>query len=167
MKTLLILRHAKSSWKKPGLTDHDRPLNKRGKHDAPRMGELIREKALVPDLIVSSSAKRARQTADRLAQACGYQNEVRLEDDLYMAHPEAFIQVLKFLSDEFDSVMVVGHNPGVEELLRLLTGREEVVPTAALAHLTLPIRRWSEMNGQTTGELTNLWRPKELPQINS
>jgi len=163
MKTLFILRHAKSSWKKPGLTDYDRPLNKRGKLDAPRMGELIREKTLVPDLIVSSSAKRARQTADRLAQACGYQGEIQLEDDIYMAHREVFIQVLKFLSDEFDSVMVVGHNPGVEELSRLLTGREEIMPTAALAHIILPIRHWSEMNGQTTGELTNLWRPKELP----
>ncbi len=164
MKTLLILRHAKSSWKKPGLTDHDRPLNKRGKHDAPRMGKLIREKGLIPNLIVSSSAKRARQTADRIAQACGYQSEVRIENDLYLAYPEVFIQILKFLSDEFDSVMVVGHNPGVEELLRLLTEREEAMPTAALAHLILPIQHWSEMNSQTTGKLTNLWRPKELPE---
>ena len=164
MKILLILRHAKSSWKKPGLTDYDRPLNKRGKHDAPRMGELIREKTLVPDLIVSSSAKRPRQTAEKVAKSCGYQNEVQLEDDLYMAHREVFIQVLKLLPDELDSVMVVGHNPGVEELLRLLTGREEIMPTATLAHIILPIRDWSEMNGQTTGELANFWRPKEPPE---
>jgi phosphohistidine phosphatase len=162
MKTLLILRHAKSSWKKPGLTDYDRPLNKRGKLDAPRMGELIREKALVPDLIISSSAKRACQTADRVAQACGYRNEVRLEDDLYLAYPDVIVRILKLLLDGLNSVMVVGHNPGVEELLRLSTGHEEVMPTAALAHIILPIRSWSEMNSQATGELVHLWRPKEL-----
>jgi len=161
MKTLLILRHAKSSWKKPGLTDYDRPLNKRGKLDAPRMGELIGEKALVPDLIISSSAKRARQTAEKVAQSCGYRNEVRLEDDLYLAYPDVIIGILRFLPDELNSVMVVGHNPGVEELLRLSTGREEVMPTAALAHIILPIRVWSEMNSRTTGELVHLWRPKE------
>ena len=165
MKTLLILRHAKSSWKKPGLTDYDRPLNKRGKHDAPRMGELIRKKALVPDLIISSSAKRARQTAEKVAQSCGYRNEVRLEDDLYLAYPDVIIRILKFLSDELNSVMVVGHNPGVEELLRLSTGRDEVMPTAALAHIILPIRGWSEMNSQATGELVHLWHPKELPEV--
>ena len=167
MKTLLILRHAKSSWKKPGLTDYDRPLNKRGKLDAPHIGELIGKKALIPDLIVSSSAKRARQTANRVAQACGYQNEVRLEDDLYLAYPDVIIRTLKFLPDKLNLVMIVGHNPGVEELLRLLTGCEEAMSTAALAHIILPIRDWSEMNGQATGELVNLWYPKELPEINS
>jgi len=72
MKTLLILRHAKSSWSHPGLSDHDRPLNKRGKRDAPRMGQLLREEGLLPDLIISSSAKRAKTTAERVSNESGY-----------------------------------------------------------------------------------------------
>ena len=85
MKTLLLLRHAKSSWKDESLTDHDRPLNKRGKKTAPLMGHLLREKNLVPDLVVSSTAVRARSTAEAAAEACGYPGEITLTDELYLA----------------------------------------------------------------------------------
>ncbi|MCJ7765816.1 MAG: histidine phosphatase family protein, partial [Thiovulaceae bacterium] len=85
MKTLLILRHAKSSWKEEHLSDHDRPLNKRGRHDAPKMGQLIRKKGLAPQLIICSSAKRARETVERLTEACGYKYELRFSEELYAA----------------------------------------------------------------------------------
>ncbi len=80
MKTLLVLRHAKSSWKDSGLADHDRPLNKRGKHDAPRMGTLLAKEDLVPDLIISSSAKRAKSTAEAVAMNCGYDGEIQYSE---------------------------------------------------------------------------------------
>ncbi len=164
MKTLLILRHAKSSWKEEHLSDHDRPLNKRGRHDAPRMGKLIREKGLQPQLIICSGAKRARETVELLTEACGYKGELRLSEKLYAAAPEAYISVLKALDDSYEQVMVVGHNPGLEELLGELTGEEQTLPTAALAQVALPIQTWSELDDSIDGRLTDLWVPRQLPE---
>ena len=164
MKTLLILRHAKSSWGDPALRDHDRPLNKRGKHDAPRMGKLLQYERLTPDLIVSSTAKRARKTAQKVADSCGYHGEVELTDSFYLARPDSYIQFLQHVPDEKDSVMVVGHNPGLESLLHLLTGHDERMPTAALAQIQFDISSWQERAHTPTGNLVNLWLPKELPE---
>jgi phosphohistidine phosphatase len=163
MKTLLLLRHAKSSWSDPTLADHDRPLNDRGKRDAPRMGELLRDEQLTPDLIVSSTAKRARKTAAKVAECCGYPEEIELSDTLYHGHPRQYLQYLEQVSDENNVVMVVGHNPGMEALLNLLTGQDERMPTAALARIQFDITSWREMAHSPTGELLNLWLPKELP----
>ena len=162
MKTLLILRHAKSSWKHPELTDHDRPLNKRGKRDAPRMGKLLRDQGLVPDLIISSTAKRARSTAKTVARKSGYKEEVELTPAFYLASPREYISVLRTLSDDYGRVMVVGHNPGMEELVEKLTGELEIMTTAALAQVLLPIDQWSQLDEETAGELVHLWRPREL-----
>ena len=101
MKSVLILRHAKSSWKHPDVNDHDRPLNKRGKRDAPRMGELLQDKNLVPDFIVSSTAKRAFSTAKAVAKAAGYKADITLNQSLYAAPPTAYIDVLRDLSNEY------------------------------------------------------------------
>lgn len=162
MKTLLILRHAKSSWKKPGLADQDRPLNKRGKRDAPRMGQLVEQEDLVPDLIITSTAKRARVTAELVAENSGYEGEIQLERSFYMGYPEAYLEVLRQLPDEIQTVMVVGHNPGLEELLEELVMEPERLPTAALARVDLPIQSWQELDDEVVGELVSLWRPREL-----
>ena len=162
MKTLLILRHAKSSWKELGLTDHDRPLNKRGKRDAPQMGELIKQEGLVPDLMLSSTARRACNTAEIVAESSGYRREIQLATEFYHAPPSIYLNVLIGLSDEIKRVMVIGHNPGLEELLELLTGRYEAFPTAALAYVSLDIAAWHEVSEHTRGTLVNLWRPREL-----
>ncbi len=167
MKTLLLLRHAKSSWSDPTLTDHDRPLNGRGKRDAPRMGKLLKDEQLTPDLIVSSTAKRARKTASKVAGGCGYRGEVELTDSFYHGHPRQYIEHLKQVSDENDLVMVVGHNPGLESLLDFLTGCGERMPTAALAHIQFDISSWKELADSPTGSLVNLWLPKELPNETS
>ena len=110
MKTLLILRHAKSSWADPGMADHDRPLNARGKRDAPRMGRLIAEQGLHPDIIVSSTAKRARSTAKRVIEAGGLTCPKCLLDELYLAAPETYINTLRQLDDTSQRVLAVGHN---------------------------------------------------------
>lgn len=164
MKTLLILRHAKSSWGNAMLTDYERPLNKRGKIDAPRMGKLLREQDLVPDLIITSSAERALATAEAVALASGYEQEIQTTRSFYHADPEPYIEALQKLDDSCERVMVVGHNPGMEELVEALTGLWERMPTAALAQIALPINHWRELDEETTGELVNLWRPKELGQ---
>jgi phosphohistidine phosphatase len=162
MKTLLILRHAKSSWANSRLADHDRPLDSRGKQDAPKMGRLLEKEDLTPDLIISSSAERALTTAEFAAISAGYTAEIQVTRQLYHAGPEEFIEVLQGVSDANKQVMVVGHNPGVEELVEQLVGHYQRMPTAALAQIELPISRWSELDEETNGRLVNLWRPKEV-----
>lgn len=162
MKTLLILRHAKSSWDDHSQNDHERPLNKRGLETAPEMGKLLQKEGLLPDLVISSTALRARTTIELVAQASGYAGKIEFSQDLYAAPPAAYLHALAALPDDLQRVMVVGHNPGLEELVRDLTGKYGAMPTAALAQVNLPIRQWSELSGSIHGELVNIWRPKEL-----
>ena len=162
MKYLLVLRHAKSSWKDEALGDFDRPLNNRGKRDAPRMGRLLADMDLIPDLIITSGAKRAKSTAKAAADSSGYEGEIDVRSQLYMAMPDDYFAVLNEVPDSNERVMVVGHNPGVEELLEQLTGIWERMPTAALAHLGLDIESWQGVDFDTTAKLIGVWRPKEL-----
>ncbi|MBM4088331.1 MAG: histidine phosphatase family protein [Planctomycetes bacterium] len=162
MKTLLILRHAKSSWAEADVPDHDRPLNKRGKHDAPRVGRLLADAGLQPQQIISSTAKRARQTAARVADACGCQDVVVLSRTLYLASAEVYLDVLRGVPDSLDRVMVVGHNPGLEQLLQLLTGQQIRFPTAALAHVQLDVAHWRDLLASSPSTLAALWVPRDL-----
>jgi phosphohistidine phosphatase len=162
MRTLLLLRHAKSSRKDSTLPDHDRPLNDRGRRDAPRMGRLLAEQGLVPDLVVSSTARRARKTAEKVAEESGYIGAIDAVGALYLAAPETIARAIRVLPGEPGRVLVVGHNPGLEELLEQVIGRYERLPTAALVHLELEIDRWQDFNPQSGGQLVHLWRPKEL-----
>jgi phosphohistidine phosphatase len=161
-KTLLILRHAKSSWKDEGLADYDRPLKKRGKRDAPRMGALLCREGLVPDFIITSSAKRAHATTELVIEACAYEGDVRVTRDLYQADMLTYFDVLREVDDAYHRVMVVGHNPGLEMFVDALTGTDEPMPTAALALVQLPIDTWRDLDEGTVGELVNLWRPRDL-----
>ena len=160
MKTLLVLRHAKSSWETP-LRDHERPLNARGRRDAPRMGALIAEQQLTPDLVVSSDAVRARDTAEAVAESAEYRGEIVFDHRLYHADTAAILEVLR-TAGTAASVMIVGHNPGLEEIVAHLTGEEHDLPTAALAQIALPIERWSDLASSTRGRLLGLWRAREL-----
>ena len=162
MKTVLILRHAKSDWGNSSLADFDRPLNKRGRAAAPVMGALLRTEQLVPDLIITSAAKRARKTAKLAAAACGYEGDIMEAPDLYLAGAQAYIQQLRSAPETAHRVMVVGHNPDVEELIRLLTGRQERMPTAALAQIDCRIATWRALSSTCEAELVNLWRPRDL-----
>ncbi|NOH12690.1 MAG: histidine phosphatase family protein [Chloroflexi bacterium] len=162
MKSLLLLRHAKSSWKDMSLGDHDRPLNPRGKRDAPRMGRLLHELDLVPDAILSSTAKRAFKTAQAVAEAAGYEGEIEKHRSLYHAGADVFIEMLRTLPDEVERAMLVGHNPGMEYAVLYFTGEDERYPTATVAHIQLPIDSWAELDEETEGKLLGLWRPKEL-----
>jgi phosphohistidine phosphatase len=163
MKTLLIMRHAKSSNKDSDITDHERPLNKRGKLASPRMGRLLKEEGMAPDFILSSSAKRARMTAEAVGDQSGYQGEVHVSTDLYATGPGAFIRAFQYLPDEAKRVLVVGHNPGVEELVEVLTKQVKSLPTATIVQIDLPIHSWKEISEKTQGELIYIWKPRELP----
>lgn len=165
MKSLLIMRHAKSSWSNSFSGDHDRPLNQRGKKDAPRMGKVLKQEELTPDLIISSTAKRAMATAEAVALACDYEDEIQYTRQFYHADPETYLMVLNGLPDSIGRVMVVGHNPGMEELVALLTDVDTRFTTANIAHVQLPIQQWREVNESISGELVDLWRPKELDSL--
>ncbi len=162
MKTVLLMRHAKSSWKEPGLADWERPLNKRGLADAPRMGALLLEEGLEPQAIVSSSARRAQQTAEIVAEAVGYDGDIAYHDELYGATSAHYLRVLRQLADDVDLVLVIGHNPELEELVELLTAETDRLPTAAIAQLQLPIERWAEAWEDVEADLVAIWRPREL-----
>ena len=150
MKLLTLLRHAKSDWGDPTLADFDRPLNDRGRRDAPIMGEFFAETAPPIDLIVSSPARRARQTCDLFGQASGYQKRIQWEETIYLASSQQLLSVVQALPDSADHVLMVGHNPGFEDLPSELIGADGPgvyslrMPTAAIAHLVLAVDVWSE-----------------------
>jgi phosphohistidine phosphatase len=162
VKTLFVLRHGKSSWKNQYLADHDRPLKKRGKQDAPRMGRLLKDQDLVPDLIITSTAERALTTAELVALAADYTADIQVTRSFYHADGEEYIDFLAALDSAAGRIMVVGHNPGLEHLVNLLTGAWERMPTAALAQIELPLDSWANLSVATTGRLVNLWLPREL-----
>lgn len=161
MKTLLLLRHAKSSWADNDLSDHDRPLNERGKHQTPRVGEILRERQLVPDVVLSSTAKRARKTAGKVLEAAGCDTEITLLKELYLAPPAAYVAQLRKLPDACQSVLVVGHNPGLEQLLESFIGEPREMGTACLAQLELPLATWSELELPCRARLVWFGRPEE------
>lgn len=160
MKTLFVLRHAKSSWDYPELSDFDRPLNKRGERAAPFMGEMMREKGLVPQLIVSSPAERAKTTAELVAEAGGFEPPILFDDRIYGAGANTLAYIISGFNDSIDVAMVVGHNPGLETLVHALSGESRQFPTAALAVIDLNIEVWSGIEiGK--GSLRALYLPRE------
>jgi len=161
-KTLLILRHAKSSWEDFSLSDHDRPLNKRGEKAASRMGQLIRDQGLTPDLIISSTARRARETVEGVAPACGFDGDIVWEPSLYGGGYSAYTWAIRHAPDAVESIMLVGHNPDLEGLVEALTGVITAMPTATLTHIAIPIDSWRDLVVDGSYELANIWRPREL-----
>jgi phosphohistidine phosphatase len=165
MKTLLLMRHAKSSWKESNIPDHDRPLNRRGKHDAPLMGKLLRDQKMNLDLIISSTALRAETTANLIAKAVRYKGEIVLDKLIYNAEPADLLTLLSNCSGEYNSILLVGHNPTLEETVQMLTNSPEItMATCAVAHLTLSIDTWTDLKEKQTvsSKLENFWTPKEL-----
>jgi phosphohistidine phosphatase len=160
VKTLFLLRHAKSSWDDPELADFDRPLNNRGRKAAKFIGELIADRGIAPRMIVSSPAERARQTAELVTKSADLP-KVRFDDRIYEASALSLFHVIGEFPDDRDPILLVGHNPGMEELLRLLTGQVHEVPTAALIGITLDVPRWSDI-AVSCGHLEFIVRPKDL-----
>ena len=123
------------------------------------MGELVREFGLIPDLVISSDAVRARLTAEAVAEAARYAGEILLDPHLYMACPADILSLLPTVRENPKTVMIVGHNPGLETLVEQLTGEQQDLPTAALAQIDLPIDQWRDLTRSTRGTLVGLWRP--------
>jgi phosphohistidine phosphatase len=170
MKTLFLLRHAKSSWDDPTALDHDRPLAPRGERAAGRIALHMKSTGMSPDLVLCSSALRARDTLDRLGPALDGHIERSIEDELYGADADELLTRLRKIPPSTGSAMVIGHNPGLHDLAADLIGDgdERAVaqlrikfPTAALAVLQLGTAKWNELDfGQAY--LSNLVLPREL-----
>jgi phosphohistidine phosphatase len=160
MKTLLLLRHAKSSRKDPDVKDFDRPLNQRGLKAASLVGEFIRKRKVQPDLVLSSPAERARQTTELVLAEAGLKIAVRHDERIYEATGARLLEVVAQIEDEVKVAMLVGHNPGFEELLEALTGEAHNLPTAALAGVELDIEKWNKVRA-ATGRLEWLVNPKD------
>lgn len=159
MKTLLLMRHAKSSWDDSSLSDHERPLNERGRSDAPVMGERLAKSRFAPDHISCSTAKRARETAERVAKALDFQGPVDVRDGIYQATPRELLATIA-QAGAGERLLLIGHNPGLSELVEQLTSDNRPMPTAAVAVIELPIDDWSEiMNAK--GRLIEFMKPKD------
>lgn len=171
MLELLLLRHAKSRWDQPGAEDHERELNERGLAAAPRMGRLLRERDLIPDLALCSTAARARRTWELVAAELGREPPAQHLRTLYLAEPERMLDLVR-RQDAATArrLVLVGHNPGMHALAQRLVGAGEPAararlaekfPTAALARITFPDGDWRAA-AFGTGELLDFWRPREL-----
>jgi len=154
VKELFILRHAKSSWDNPALADFDRPLNSRGKEDAPLMGKHLSKLGIKPDLILSSPAKRAKKTAKIVAEQLGIKpEEIEFRETIYEASAQSLLYLVCQLPDSAKRVMLVGHNPGFTELANILGDIViENIPTAGIVGIAFDTSKWEEvcrMKGHT------------------
>ncbi len=160
MKTLLVLRHGKSSWADPELDDHDRPLKKRGRRGAVSIGEQLRDAGLAPDLVLSSTASRAEATARGCLAASGAAARLEPTRTLYGSGAGRHIEEIgRRARDKDDIVMIVGHNPDLEDLVNLLAGEPVILKTAYLAVIVLDIASWADL-ARARGRLDRLLRPQ-------
>ncbi len=145
MKNLYLIRHAKSDWGDESKSDFERGLNKRGQKAILTMANALKEKKVMPDLILSSSAKRAQLTAEGLAKEIGYRGKIKYIDALYMAETLDVISIIKEIKDKYDNVFIIGHNPETTELTDLmLDDYIDNVPTLGIVALKLPIKHWQK-----------------------
>lgn len=163
MRTLWLLRHAKSAWDDPTLADHDRPLNRRGRLAAPQIAQVLAAQTPLPQCVLCSTAVRTRATWDLIAPAFPA-IPVEYRADLYHAEPLTLRLYLQRVPQSITSVLLIGHNPGLEEWLTELTGAREPLPTAALVQITVPLTCWSELTTTTGCQLERIWRPRDLPE---
>lgn len=148
MKTLYVLRHGHAAPEAEGQTDHDRELTERGRAEARSAAEHLAERPKPPTLILSSSALRARGTAEACLVALPERTRLSIIGELYLAEPPSYLAALGAAGDPHDSVLVVGHNPGLEALIYVLTQRSERLATASLVEIDLPISVWSDVSGE-------------------
>jgi phosphohistidine phosphatase len=161
MKTLFLLRHAKAENPAPGSPDLNRILNERGKEEAQAIGTFIRKQNLRLDLVLCSPAVRARETAELVLTAAAVTANLRYDQRIYEASPRQLLEVISEVEEDKSAVLLVGHNPGIEELLRALTGKGEQMGTATLAKIEAAFAAWNEIT-EDCGSLEWIVRPSEL-----
>lgn len=173
MKTIFLLRHAKSDWGNPMLKDHDRALNERGRDAAPKMAAYIKSKKYKPDIVLCSTARRTVETYDLVKEALG-DVPVKFEESLYLAEMRNLVERIKWLDDDLKSVLMIGHNPGLEQLANTLTRSpkkedeeklhkrmRDKFATASFVVIKMPVEQWREVKSGI-GKLKDFMRPKDL-----
>lgn len=162
MKRLYLIRHAKSSWEDSDLSDIERPLNTRGKRDAPFMGKHLKEMKVSPDLIVSSPAKRALKTAKIIAKEIGFpKKDIETDESIYLASVSTLLHVIQNIEGSYQQVMLFGHNPGFTELAEYLTNQQfDNIPTCGIVCMDFDIKSWKEV-GEGKGMLVSFDYPKK------
>ncbi len=171
MKTIFLLRHAKSSWDDESLSDHDRPLSERGRAAAPRIGAYMRGADYLPDLVLCSTSTRTRQTLDAVLSELEVEPAIEFQGELYLAAPSEMLDLVRSVPDTVEVVLMVGHNPGTGMLAGHLSGfglaenlkmMRAKFPTTALAIIELNVDRWKDTVGGC-GTLKEFVRPRDLP----
>ena len=162
MRELLLMRHAKSTWNHPNLSDHQRPLNKRGRRDAPRMGAFLQEQGIEIDAILCSSAQRTQETLSLFLEEFTFEYDVKFLDELYQADLREYIDELAKLPKEIEKVMIIGHNPTMSEALDFFCDAYEPFPTSAIAHIAFDIDEWDRLIENPNGKLLGYWIPKGI-----
>lgn len=147
MKRLTLIRHAKSSWKEQGLADFDRPLNDRGKRDAPLMGRRLAARGRVPDLVICSPARRAVATIKRIAREAGFPSHRIVEDErVYLAGADELHRIVKEIADSHDDVVLCGHNPGLTEFSNLISSQViDNIPTCGVVSIAFRLDSWMDV----------------------
>jgi len=161
MKTLYLLRHGKSSWKDETLPDVERPLNGRGRRASQTVGAFLKREKIIPDLVLSSSAIRARQTTDIVMETAKLRTDLRFDERIYEAGAQRLLEVVRQIEKSKKIVLLVGHNPGMEEFLTVLTGAVDTMPTGTLSKVVLSASNWADM-GDKGATLEWIVKPKEL-----
>lgn len=163
MRTLFLVRHAKSSWAEPGIRDFDRPLNGRGRNIAPRMAQMLVKEGIKPDLLVSSPAKRALTTAIFFAEAFGIKSEdINQEKDIYEAYPITIHQIISQLPNSSNTVMLFGHNPTFTEIANTYSEEFiENVPTCGVVKIVSTAENWASFH-EGNSKVTACFFPKEV-----
>lgn len=162
-KILILVRHAKSSWKDTSLNDIQRPLNKRGNKDAPKMGEHLAKSGIKPQVIFSSPGLRALTTARLISVKIDTEpSDIIIDDDLYTFSASELIDVIKSIKDKYNNIMIVGHNPAITDAVNLISGSQIVnVPTCGVAVLKLKVDSWKKIN-KKKAVLESFDYPKKL-----
>jgi len=146
-RTLLVIRHAKSSWANPLQTDFERPLNERGEHDAPMMGKRLKALKIFPEMIISSTAKRAKQTAKRIAAEVNYdKSKIKMIEKLYHCIPPVFDEVISDINDSVKTAFIVAHNPGVTDYVNKFSEKFNIdnMPTCGIVGIRFEVTHWSD-----------------------
>ena len=161
MLTLFLCRHAKSSWDEPGLSDKDRPLNARGKNDAPMMGRMLENREENPDLIISSPAERAFKTAKLISDEIGYrQKDIIVDNRIYMAGIDDFIEVLKECRSKDTTIMIFSHNYGITDFANYIcSSRIDNIPTCGIVKIKFEFSNWEKIKKEK-GKLEYFIYPK-------
>lgn len=149
MRTLVLIRHAKSSWSNPLQSDFERPLNDRGKGEAPEMGKKLKKAGIIPDIIISSTAKRTKQTAKRIAAELGYdEDNIKWEEKLYHCIPSVFEEIAYELSDRIKTAFIVAHNPGITEFVNQLSPAFSIdnMPTCGIVAAKVDTAEWNNFS---------------------